>query len=263
MAESISSVQIAIECKSLPRSGFHYLKNTLSNHLSDQFSYCGRYDELGCCKTSPCHLSDTFLEYAKKRNRSHIRLLKSHDFDLDDAVPKIDRSHQLLVLIRDPLFVITSMWMLKEYMRHHVKLTESHISAMRLLNFFEPSLLNRANELIDQHFMPLRADVFQSWLDWVCGYMHRFYHQWVINASNKEGHIVVYEDIPKYAESILSLCIPKQDIHITPFSPRGDAYSVGSLQVSAYLLSQRDVICEAIQKHQLDALFQSVKQSKA
>ena len=95
--KKFSPKQILIECKSTPRSGLHFLKNTLNDFLGKNFSFCERYNEPGCCKKFPCALS-CFNDEAAKNQKSHLRLAKSHDFQINDRKIKTSEEKRLVIL---------------------------------------------------------------------------------------------------------------------------------------------------------------------
>ena len=90
-----------VESQSLPRSGHHYLKKLLNAATEGHFSYCESYQEPGCCKNNPCSV-DSYWRYAINKHQRHYRLLKSHDFNLDNKTFNCMPGMFRMIQIREP-----------------------------------------------------------------------------------------------------------------------------------------------------------------
>ncbi len=91
-----------VESRSLPRSDHHFLKHLLRQACGEHFSYCEGYQEPGCCKSSPCNVA-AYWHYAREHRQPHLRLLKSHDFALEDAAFTPPAGMVRLIQVRRPL----------------------------------------------------------------------------------------------------------------------------------------------------------------
>ena len=96
-----------VEGRSLPRSGHHFLKTLLARACCENFSYCESYQEPGCCKVSPCHVA-AYWHFARDHRQPHLRLLKSHDFDLKDSTFEPPLGMVRLIQVRRPLHSLVS-----------------------------------------------------------------------------------------------------------------------------------------------------------
>ncbi len=105
--ENVAPLYIQFDTKSLPRSGLHYMKRTFSKILDEYFSFCEWYQEPGCCKKMPCTLTG-YSQQVEKTQTARLRLTKSHDFALDDPVFLPMFSLRRVILVRQPLHLLTS-----------------------------------------------------------------------------------------------------------------------------------------------------------
>jgi hypothetical protein len=173
---------VLIDAKSLPRSGLHYLKNSLERLLPGHFSFCEWYQEPGCCKRMPCALT-AYAQAAQEEDRVKVRLLKSHDFELDDpAYPTLPILHRL-VLIRDPLFILTS-WFELHQMQQHKDLLQAHgISMAKIYLLHESEVTRMALRLMDAAYQPLGVEALRKWLDDRRRYISGFLRRWALPVS--------------------------------------------------------------------------------
>lgn len=249
--------QIIIESKSIPRSGLHFLKSSLEQDLGQHFSFCERYNEPGCCKSDPCALN-CFLKDAKAHDEPHLRLIKSHDFQLEDKVPKSTFRSRTLILKRDPLFVITSLWELQEFNNHKELLKQHHIHVPKIFYLHERALTNQALQLIDANYTKTPIKKFQGWLEWMCDYMKKFQDKWFRDHYENEYTVLLdYEDVASYAQKMIHevLDIPLLDssnpLNNQSFTPREDPFQVKSKEISHFLNTHRDYILERLAAYEL------------
>jgi hypothetical protein len=235
-----------IDTKSLPRSGLHYLKQTLERLVPGHFSFCEWYQEPGCCKRMPCALT-AYAEAAQQPPQAKLRLLKSHDFELDDPAYPLTPHMRRLILIRDPLFVLTS-WFELEQMQQHNKILEAHgISMEKVYLLHEPEVTRQALRLIDAAYHPIDRQALRQWLRKRRDYISGFLRRWAAPAlQNPElrWRLLPYEGINAYLSELLS---PLQ-AHLNPdaqanverflrdsagrFKPRSDAFTLKSVKIS-------------------------------
>lgn len=201
-----------IDAKSLPRSGLHYLKTTMSRIFKEDFSFCEWYTEPGCCRQMPCALTG-FAKLAQDTGRMKIRLTKSHDFELSDPVFQTSYNLRRLVLIRDPLFVLTS-WFTLQQIYWHGDLLKKYGMQLQKINFsHEKSVLISAYALINDNFKKPTVQMVTKWLDEKRIYIKMFLDKWVLPINKDHDpftDIIFYEEINNY---IKKLCDEVYDFH--------------------------------------------------
>lgn len=255
----VSSCFVLLDSKSLPRSGLHYLKNSLARLLRSQFSFCEWYQEPGCCKKMPCAITG-YAEQCQKTNKSRIRLTKSHDFNLTDPDYPPLFSARRVVLVRNPLFLLTSWFALDQLTSYRKELDSRGIKLQKLWLAHEPELLGPAYEIMDQAFVAPTMKSLDEWLHAKCGYITGFMRKWVKPAYESRvpfWTVVRYEEIDDFIESLLgelreylSVAEPsgiaqpgkrrKKDFHA-----REDAFRVQSRRMSEYLKENADTFVAA------------------
>lgn len=195
---------LLIDSKSLPRSGLHYLKNTLSKVFGEHFSFCEWYQEPGCCKQSPCTYTG-FASHAQDTGSLRIRLIKSHDFALDDPIYPTSPHLQRLILVRDPLYILTSWFALDQLAAHKDLLAKSGIIINKIWLAHEKEVLQPAYQLLDQHFNAPSAAVLGDWLQQKTQYIAGFMKKWVepLRDQSSDGtKIVHYDQINAYIHGL-------------------------------------------------------------
>jgi hypothetical protein len=197
---------VLVDSKSLPRSGLHYLKDTFAKLLGEQFSFCEWYQEIGCCKKFPCSLQ-AYPEYARKTGQFRLRLTKSHDLNHSDPPLPTSRVLRRVVLIRDPLFILTSWFELDQLAKYRSVLLQQGIDIRKIWLLHEKELQLPAYDILGRMFVPPSDAEFQSWLGEKAQYINRFLMDWVVPSlsSNDPFRMVVhYEDIDSYVAGLLS-----------------------------------------------------------
>ena len=191
---------LLIDSKSLPRSGLHYLKNTLSKVFGEHFSFCEWYQEPGCCKQSPCAYTG-FATHAQETGSLRIRLIKSHDFALDDPIFPTSPHLRRLILVRDPLYILTSWFALDQLEAHKDMLASNGIMTNKIWLAHEQEVLKPAYELLDQYFNGPSSAVLGNWLQERSQYISRFVRKWVeplADQSCSYVQLVQYDQINDY-----------------------------------------------------------------
>jgi hypothetical protein len=239
---------ILIDSKSQPRSGLHYLKNTLTKILGDQFSFCEWYQEIGCCKQHPCMLKG-YAEHACKTNRFRLRLIKSHDFDHTDPAYNLSAVLRRVVIIRDPLYALTSWFELDELAKCKHILLENGIDIRKIWLMHEQEVLQSAYSILDAHFSPPQEEVLRGWLNEKTKYMQQFITNWVkpyISNSDPYAQVIDYEGIDRYITELLqpyrdflssdakSLLDKFASNHTNGFQKREDPFAVHVSSLSSY-----------------------------
>lgn len=250
---------LLLDSKSIPRSGLHYFKNTLARLLGDHFSFCEWYQEVGCCKRSPCSLTG-FAEHAKKTGEFRMRLIKSHDLNLDDPILETSQHMQRVILVRDPVFVLSSWFMLDQLHSHHEVLKKHGISIQKIWLAHEKEVLAPAYRLLDEHFVEPSMETVMQWLssksEFILGFMNKWVKQDTLSSS-PYIHIVKYEDLNLFIVKILDNYRPyvnkKVGLQIdnfksysaNHFSKRDNPFVVPSERVSAFILKHSELFREA------------------
>lgn len=200
-----------IESKSLPRSGHHFLKSILQSTFQDNFSYCEGYQELGCCKTSPCS-NEAYWKYSIKHNVPHWRLVKSHDFNMTDTTFEPIPGMFRFIQIRKPLELLISWLELQQLSANKNLLEEHNISLNRIWLYHEPELVQTSWDIIDNNGTTLSRTDTEKWLCSKGEYIGKFFGKWLplsypLNAIHNSSHgnyIVKYSDLAEPSR-ILSL----------------------------------------------------------
>jgi hypothetical protein len=240
---------VLLDSKSIPRSGIHYLKNTLAALWGKHFSFCEWYREVGCCKQHPCALRG-FANHAQQTGEFRLRLIKSHDFPLNDPVLATSPHIQRLVLIRDPLFVLTSWFELEQLTLHSKLLAKNGIEMAKIWLSHEKEVLNSAYQILEDAFQPPASGNLQTWLSEKSDYLLSFLNRWVepeLIKKDPHTHLISYHHINQF---ILQLTESYRDRLPAPvlkateefaargkdkFASRGDPFSTKTEAVSQYL----------------------------
>ena len=218
---------VLVESKSLPRSGHHYLKNLLHTVTNGQFSYCESYHEPGCCKANPCGVN-AYWHYARLKQVNHLRLIKSHDFLLNNKIFNCMPGMYRLIQIREPFDLLVSWLELAQLEVNKVDLKENNIDLQRIYLYHETSLLQSAWEIIDSIGKTMNAEQSKEWLISKKHYINSFLAKWVPisnSISGKESHncgnfVLRYQDMKDPTELLNLLKIKDfARIDIPSFKP--------------------------------------------
>ncbi len=244
-ADKSTPPYIQFDTKSLPRSGLHYIRNTFSKVLEDHFSFCEWYHEPGCCKKMPCALTG-YSQQGEKTQTARLRLTKSHDFALDDPVFLPMFSLRRVILVRNPLFLLTSWFALDQLGKHNSKF--NYMKKIWLSH--EPEILLTAYQVLDDTFETPSSNSLSAWLDEKTQYILDFLDKWVkptLDNPQPFCQIVRYEEInPFILETLTELCnyLPdgtKERIDrfksdgMKQFHPRQDPFYTPSKKLASYL----------------------------
>ena len=138
-----------IESHSLPRSGHHYLINLLQKATIGKFSYCESYNEPGCCASNPCSVN-SYWRHARNKNENHLRLIKSHDFQLTNKIFKCMPGMYRLIQLREPFELIVSWLELAQLEINKKLLKENSIDTSRIFLYHEASLFSHSLYKVDK-----------------------------------------------------------------------------------------------------------------
>jgi hypothetical protein len=250
---------VLLDSKSLPRCGLHYLKSRLQQLLDQHFSFCEWYQETGCCGKRPCNLT-CYAHYAAKTGSPRIRLIKSHDFDFTDPVIDTGPHYQRVIIVRDPIFMLTSWFELDQFEFHKAHLAELGIDMHKIYLAHEPELLDAATSKIDQVFQGYSQESLDLWLTSKTEYMIKFMQKWVepqMISPVKNVHLVNYDEIDQFAFRIikpfrsllpkhLRTRIDKEESSIKDrFKKRSEPFEVKSKSISNFIQQHSQQFLEA------------------
>jgi hypothetical protein len=249
---------ILLDSKSLPRSGLHYMKRTFARLLGDDFSFCEWYQEPGCCKKMPCALTG-YAQHCTKTNTSKLRLTKSHDFDLTDPTFLANARVRRLILVRDPLFILTSWFAMDQLMAYRTELLRSGINMEKIWLSHEPEVLDTAYKVLDNAFVAPSAEVLARWLAEKTRFISGFHQKWVTPALASPApfaRVVPYEEINSFiavtvAELRARLPADAQrridvfaENHASEFKTREDPFHAPSPRLSSFLAENSQLFIE-------------------
>ncbi len=253
---------ILLDSKSLPRSGLHYMKNTFAKLLGDDFSFCEWYQEPGCCKKMPCVLTG-YAQFCQKDGSSRLRLVKSHDLELVDPAFTPNASVRRVILVRDPLFILTSWFALEQLQNYKQELHESGINMEKIWIAHEPEIIESAFRILDNKYCPPNEKMLNTWLEEKSYYIESFMKKWVHPVlANPQPYwqVVHYNRINKFITNTLTELrdhLPEETkyridelINNVPesFNPRQNAFHTKSEKLSAYLVKNSSIFAETSNK---------------
>ena len=210
---------LLVESHSLPRSGHHYLKNLLHSATKGKFSYCESYHEPGCCKINPCGVN-SYWHHARNKHENHLRLIKSHDFLLENKTFNCMHGMFRIIQIREPFDLITSWLELEQLGINQAVLKENNIDIFRIFLYHETSLLEEAWEIIDSSGKVMGPEKAKEWLISKKDYIKSFLSKWMPISSpidSKRSHycgnfLLHYKDM-KDPQKLLNLLRIKKCDH--------------------------------------------------
>lgn len=191
---------ILIDSKSIPRSGLHYMKNTFARLLGDSFSFCEWYQEPGCCRKMPCALTG-YAQQCKRTQTPRLRLQKSHDFELTDPVFTPIYSVQRVILVRNPIFLLTSWFALDQLTQYELALQKLGINMEKIWISHEPEVLSTAYQVMNDTFIAPSTKVLNEWMEEKTSYISGFLEKWVLPAMENPQpflHVVRYEELNSF-----------------------------------------------------------------
>lgn len=184
-----------LDVKSLPRTGLHFMRNSFESILRDNFSFCEWYTEPGCCRQMPCAVTGYATE---GQDRPMLRMVKSHDFDLADPAFPTGGPLRRLILIRDPLYLLTSWWTLQMLYLRADLLKRHGIMTDKLSFAHGPHVLRSAYRLIDAEAEMPPSQALAGWLGKQTPYVTGFVAKWqaAALADGPGTRILRYRETP-------------------------------------------------------------------
>lgn len=267
---------LLIDSKSIPRSGIHFLSFSLSQILGRQFSFCEWYQEVGCCKSMPCALTG-FAEQAQKTQSFRLRLLKSHDHELIDPVYETGQYTRRLILLREPLYTLTSWFVLDQLKAHRQELAKNGILLTKIYFCHEQEVIHSALRCLDEFFRPPTLDELHEWLRTKEKYFIGFMKKWVeplMHEACAFSSVVCYENLPCYVRGLLEQYREFLDSQVqaeldanltriaTDFRPRGNAFTTPSKTLKEYFREHESLFFTAAAHLNLIDSFQWASNQK-
>lgn len=205
----------------------------------------------------PCALT-CYASYARETGSLRIRLTKSHDFDLTDPIYKKSHHIRQIVLIRDPLYILTSWYALDQIETYRDFLLNEGINPTKIFLSHEKELLKRAYQIIEKNFSPKPIDDLIRWLTPKSEYISSFLKKWVQHGKKEnidETTIIKYEDIDKYIEHLTQKVSIFSERNLTingstngKFTSRENPFETPAPSISGYLKENAHLFHEICEK---------------
>ena len=166
---------VTLASKSIPRSGHHLLKEVLKISFGKEFSHCEWYYEPGCCRQLPCKLMESFCQHGQR-----VRLIKSHDFKLQDSIPNYP---DIITIVgyRHPLWSLTSDFIY--CLRQQESLRFGISGKMEYLH--EPAVVGALTENCHYHLNAWEEGYLRLWLSKQISYQVQFFRKWLHGDSGR------------------------------------------------------------------------------
>ena len=248
-----------VESRSLPRSGHHFLRHLLEQACGEQFSYCEGYQEPGCCRSSPCSVA-AYWRYAREHGQPHLRLLKSHDFELTDITFSPPPAMVRLIQVRRPLELLASWLELEQLTLNRELLQSASIALERVFLYHEAEVLEEAWRLIDERGTVMNAEQTQAWLAGKVNYVRDFLQKWLPRArpfpfggrASGGTYVLRYSDLERSAQILQALGLKGvQERPLPVFATRHVDVTVRrSARVTTLIQAQLDALEQADQEVQ-------------
>lgn len=236
---------LLLESKSLPRSGLHYMKSLFARALGECFSFCEWYYEPDCCRKMPCAAGSGSCSGAQGREavrQTGVRLTKSHDFELLDPLSAPAQGMMRIILVRDPLYALTSWYTLECISRYDRRLVERGIDARKIWYLHDRKLVADAFAAVDDCFEDPAVEDLKEWLTRQSAYIAAFLEKWALPAVERPVRgveLVSYEEIDAFVGRLLADNGIGATAANSPanavFRPRISPYSAPSPRVGDYL----------------------------
>ena len=170
------NVGLTIASKSIPRSGHHLLKEILSAGFGAAFTHCEWYQEPGCCRQVPCKLFGAYCD-----NGQTVRLIKSHDLQLDEQPPCVGPNLVTAIGYRHPLWTLTSQFV---YLLREMESKRLGVY-LKMQYLHEPAVVNLLTENCHHHLASWSQGALDIWLAEQSSYQVRFFRKWLRGDSSE------------------------------------------------------------------------------
>lgn len=204
----------------------------------------------GCCRAMPCAMTS----YAETGG-FHLRLLKSHDFELADPVLPVAGAMQRLVLIRDPLPILTSWWTLHLLQLNQKHLSDHGIVLKKIYYQHEKPVIQKAYRILERHAVMPTSEVLRTWLQQQQAYMAAFMQKW---ADLPNTRTVNYVEMPQVVLELLQPWENKLDegarrrldrfreSGLKAFTPRSSAFVGPVDKITSHLEEHAPLFLDAV-----------------
>jgi hypothetical protein len=180
-------------------------------------------------------------------------MIKSHDFELLDPVFPTNSVLRRILVLRDPVYCLTSYWSL-QVIEHNQDLLKAHgINPVKVYHLHEKPVLQMVYGLIDSlGSVPCEADLV-DFLRNTKNYMLGFIHKWG-RCVPKES-IVRYEEVKDFAMSLIESLAPRlpadaqhrfenwKDRPENQFHARSSPFLTDSRRMSEHLSQHAELFC--------------------
>ncbi|MBI1260744.1 MAG: hypothetical protein GC184_03375 [Rhizobiales bacterium] len=242
---------IYLDVKSLPRTGLHFMRNSFETLLQKQFSFCEWYNEPGCCRQMPCAVTGYAIE---QQDILHLRMIKSHDFDLADPVFPAKGAVRRLILLRDPVYLLTSWWALRVLFFQRDLLKRHGITQRKIDYTHDRRVIKSAYRIIDDEGVSHTRKELRAWMLKVLPYLLGFAQKWAkaIQDNPQDYKVVRYSETPQAVLDVLEQIAPQlpadarqrvEDFRINKqnvFQARSDPFVSQSESITAFLRNEAD-----------------------
>ncbi|MGA0543428.1 hypothetical protein [Neotabrizicola sp. VNH66] len=268
---------IYLDVKSLPRTGLHFMRNTFESLLREHFSFCEWYNEPGCCGQMPCAVTGYATEVPEV---PLLRMLKSHDFDLTDPVFPPGGPIRRLILLRDPLYLLTSWWTLHVLYLRSSLLQQNGIGTHKISFAHGPHVVRSAYRILDEEGTLPPVATLKAWLEEKTPYVLGFVDKWAEAARQhpQTCRIVPYSKTPEAVLQALEPMLPNLSPDVqarieafrrnqgTLFKARQDPFTSQSVKITKFLRDNAEMFratADALTRQDRTGLLASAMQKQA
>ena len=198
---------------------------------------------------------NAYWHFARQHNLPHVRFLKSHDFQLNDATFTPPPGMVRLIQIRRPLHLLASWLELEQLAHNRQLLQEASLVLERIFLYHEPEVLEEAWRVIDRAGSVMSEEQVEHWLQDKTTYVAGFLNKWLPLATAfpfanevSDGNLVLrYEDLGRWPDLPRSLQLAIATVGgSTNFMPReGDVMKRRSDLVSRLLQANEALLRSA------------------
>ena len=171
-----------------------------------------------------------------------------------------------VILVRNPLFLLTSYFTLYQLLQYKTALKKHGISIDKILYAHEPEVLATAYQVMNELFIAPSTETLSEWLSEQANHIIGFLEKWVHPAIEKPQpflQVVRYEEIISFIVATLDEVqdyLPndtKQRVDTfahnsaNSFSARQDPYDVPSKKISSYMSENANAFKRAVEEIRL------------
>lgn len=214
----------------------------------------------------PCLRATSEVGRSSKEFQFSLRLTKSHDFELTDPQYPTGFEYRRIILIRDPLYSLTSYFVLSELSRHRVGLRQRNINIENIWLSHPPNEVQAAYKALDLFYSPPSTDYLETWLSNKREYFIKFFEKWVLPSAKDEKafeKIVTYPEINKFIGLLVDqlhvnfvdidweLLSERKSSSLRDFSSRNSPFNANSNQIQHVLEQHKQLFIESAENIKL------------